>query len=139
MTTMATTEPILPEGILVIEDDPEIRKFLLTLLGKHGYSAIGVPHGAAALEVLARDPLPGLILLDLYLPVMDGWEFRARQLQDGRLAAVPVVVITAASDAHVDSIAAEQVIKKPLDVPSLLSSVRRHCGPPARRPSEPPP
>jgi CheY-like chemotaxis protein len=119
-----------PKGILVIEDDPEIRNFLRALLEKRGYSVTGAPHGAAGLEQLARDPLPGLILLDLYLPVMDGWEFREAQLRDPRLAGIPVVVITAAADVAQRPIVAEEVIKKPLDMRSLLAAASRHCGPP---------
>jgi CheY-like chemotaxis protein len=123
----AATQPM---GILVIEDDPAIRVFLGALLEKRGYPVTGAPHGARALEQLARDPLPGLILLDLYLPVMDGWEFREAQLRDPRLAAIPVVVITAGADVTLRPIDAEEVIKKPLDVRSLLAAVSRHCGSP---------
>ncbi|MCA1664461.1 MAG: response regulator, partial [Myxococcales bacterium] len=69
-----------------------------------------------------------LILLDLMMPVMDGWAFRTEQLADPRLAAIPVVILSgtteaarAARDLHVD-----EILQKPLDVPRLLSVVDRH-------------
>lgn len=117
--------------ILVVEDDPEIRKLVRTILERNGHTVLEAPHGAAALEQLEQGPLPGLVLLDLYLPVMDGWEFRRSQLARPRLAAIPVVVITAAADGLVEPIEAEQVIKKPLDIGRLLDVVRRYCDEPS--------
>ncbi len=118
--------------VLLVEDDPEIRKLLRTLLEKHGYMVLEAPHGQAALALLEHSSLPGVILLDLYLPVMDGWEFRRAQRRDRRLAALPVVVISAASDSLIEPIDAEQVMKKPLDTRRLLEVVADYCGVPAR-------
>ncbi len=115
--------------VMIVEDDPEIRKLLHTVLEKHAYPVVEAPHGQAALALLAHDPLPGVILLDLYLPVMDGWELREAQLEDPRLATIPVVVISAAADVLIEPLDAVQVIKKPLDLQHLLSIVARYCGP----------
>ena len=124
---MSQEEPKL-KAVLVVEDDPEIRRLLHTVLAKQGYPVMEAPHGEAALKVLAAGALPGVILLDLYLPVMDGWEFRSAQLADPRLAAVPVVVISAAADVLITPLDAEQVMKKPLDIQRLLKVVAGFCG-----------
>lgn len=119
-----------PARILIVEDDPATRDLLRTCLERSGYSVATRPHGVAALEYLREGGSVGLILLDLYMPVMDGWEFRQAQLADPALATVPVVVISAADDVLVEPIEAEQVLKKPLDLDALRSVARRHCGPP---------
>ncbi len=129
VAAMSEAEP-QRKSVLIVEDDPEIRRLLHTVLLRHGYSVMEAPHGEAALQLLAADPLPGVILLDLYLPLMDGWEFRQAQLRDPRLAAVPVVVISAAADVLIEPLDAEQVMKKPLDIPRLLTVVAGFCAPP---------
>ena len=123
-----TTAP--PKSVLLVEDDPEIRKLLRTVLEKHGYAVMEAPHGQAALTLLEHAALPGVILLDLYLPVMDGWELRRAQRGDSRLAALPVVVISAATDSLIEPIDAEQVLKKPLDTRRLLEIIASYCGAP---------
>ena len=125
---MSEAEP-QRKSVLIVEDDPEIRRLLHTVLLRQGYFVMEAPHGEAALQLLAADPLPGVILLDLYLPLMDGWEFRQAQLRDPRLAAVPVVVISAAADVLIEPLDAEQVMKKPLDIPRLLTVVAGFCAP----------
>ena len=117
------------KAVMIVEDDPEIRRLVHTVLEKHAYSVLEAPHGRAALSLLAQEPLPGVILLDLYLPVMDGWEFREAQLRDARLAAIPVVVISAAADVLIEPLDAEQVMKKPLDIHHLLRIVAGYCPP----------
>ena len=117
------------ERILVVEDDEGIRESIIMLLEEHGFQATGAPDGRSALLALrAATELPGLILLDLMMPVLDGWAFRTQQLADPRLAAIPVVILSAtneparaARDLHV-----EEILQKPLDVPRLLSVVDRH-------------
>ena len=85
--------------------------------------------GNDALRTLrAATELPRLILLDLMMPVMDGWAFRAAQLADERLATIPVVILSAATDVrrHAAQLHADDYLVKPLDVPLLLDAVERH-------------
>jgi len=117
------------ERVLVVEDDEGIRESIIALLEEHGFVASGAADGRSALIALREaTELPGLILLDLMMPVMDGWAFRTQQLADPRLAAIPVVILSAtneparaAHDLHVD-----EILQKPVDVPRLLSVVDRH-------------
>ena len=117
------------ERVLVVEDDEGIRESIIELLHEHGFDATGAPDGRSALLALREaTELPGLILLDLMMPVMDGWAFRTQQLADPRLKDIPVVILSAtseparaASELHVD-----EVLQKPFDVPHLLSVVDRH-------------
>ena len=83
--------------VLIVEDDPDIREFMELLLADAGYDTMTAENGSRALERM-RARRPCLVLLDLAMPVMDGWEFRERQLADPELAKVPVVCITAAFD-----------------------------------------
>jgi len=111
--------------ILVVEDDEDAREAMVALLQMKGYRAVPAGNGQEALDYLHQAPVPDLIILDLWMPVMDGWQFRREQKQDPRLAAVPVVVVTALSDrADVD---ANEIIIKPVDVDRLLSTVDRYC------------
>src|SRR5512137_690369 len=80
--------------ILVVEDDRDMREALVEVLRLEGYEVEAAGNGADGLE-LARRHRPDVILLDLMMPIMSGWEFRAAQLKDARLAAVPVIVMSA--------------------------------------------
>ena len=112
--------------IMVVEDDADALEALGDLLESHGYAVAGARHGAEALELLSRSPLPNLIVLDLLMPTMDGWEFRRRQKLDPRIAKIPVVVVSASSAAK--PIDADSILRKPVDIDRLLETVARHCG-----------
>lgn len=118
--------------ILVVEDDEDIRETLQMYLQSSGYSVSTAENGQEALEVLdAMDP-PCLILLDMMMPVMDGWKFLAALAEQERLAAVPVVVVTAYADKKpTDRV--QEILRKPVDVRALMETVREHCGAPAGR------
>ena len=116
-------------SVLIVEDHPELRRTLTDLLQEAGYAVTSAADGQEALAGLRNAPPPDLILLDLMMPVMDGWEFRRRQRQDGALAAIPVVVISGGetpshSPGFVD---AASYLLKPIDFDVLLATVARHC------------
>lgn len=111
--------------ILVVEDDDDAREAMVALLQMKGYRAVPAGNGKEALDYLHQAPVPDLIILDLWMPVMDGWEFRAEQIKDPRLKKVPVIVVTALSDR--DDLDANEVIIKPVDVDRLLTSVSQYC------------
>ena len=118
--------------VLVIDDDESIREFVAVFLTDEGYEVLCAAHGEAGLA-LARQSQPGVILLDIRMPVMDGRQFAEayRSLPGPR---APVVVLTAALDAEDESgqIAADDYLAKPFDLDVLLAVVRRHAGGPAR-------
>src|SRR5688500_17713436 len=101
--------------VLVVEDDEGIREALCDLLATEGFDVTSAVHGADALEKLrGNGEKPNVILLDLMMPVMDGWAFRAEQRRDPALAAIPVVVITASRSADVASLEPRAFLKKPI-------------------------
>jgi CheY-like chemotaxis protein len=124
---VANIEPL----VLVVEDDPAVRGLTEALLTRHGYHVIVAAHGVDAIRRL-REKCPDLIVLDLNMPVMDGWQFRAEQryLADRKRAAVPVLLMTAEDDAarHAETLRAVGVIKKPFDVDDLLDAVSAAIG-----------
>lgn len=115
--------------ILVVDDDDDLRESLCSLLEYEGYAVVQARDGRAALSLLMAPSRPSLILLDLMLPVMDGWEFRDRQQQDPELATIPVIVTTAVSrDYRLENrMGAADYLTKPLDVPRLLEAIRTFC------------
>lgn len=125
--------PAPPSGatILVVEDDPDTQATLTELLEAEGYHVIGTGNGQEALDYLRNNPPPCLILLDMVLPVMDGWEFREQQKRDPAIAAIPVVIVTAgaAPQRQTRSIDAAAYFLKPVDTETLLDTVARHCRP----------
>jgi CheY-like chemotaxis protein len=115
--------------ILVIEDDDDICAALADILRVHGFDAAVAHDGKEAIEYLrSAEEAPRLIVLDLMLPVMDGWAFRAAQLEDPRLARIPVVVLSAAADLtrHAAELHVDEFLNKPVDVPRLLHAIERH-------------
>src|SRR4051812_11197383 len=81
--------------LLLVEDDKAIRESLGEALRDHGFDVATAANGCEALGLLRSTPRPAAILLDLMMPVMDGWDFRQEQLADSVLRDVPVVVVTA--------------------------------------------
>lgn len=117
------------EPVLVVDDDADLRETMVMLLEDEGYQVASAANGREALLYLKRCPPPCLILLDLMMPLMNGWEFRQRQRQDPALASIPVLVMSAVADSGppVSSLGAEDCLVKPVSMDVLLDKIRRHC------------
>ena len=113
--------------VLVVEDDDDLRDVVLQTLQRNGFAVAGARDGQEALEWLAREPLPNLILLDLMMPRMSGWEFRRRQLADKRISDVPVVVMTATHTLDEAAIHADDILRKPLSFAALVKTIKRYA------------
>ena len=109
--------------VLIIEDDRNIREALEEILADEGYLVRAAKNGEQALEFCRLGPPPHLILLDLLMPVMDGFEFARRKASDPELSRVPVCVMTASGpDAPMPK--AEAILRKPLEVDELIAVVK---------------
>ena len=124
-----------PAGnVLIVEDDPDTREMLATLLATEGFNAVGAEDGLEALHLLRtvrhRAPdVPCLVLLDLTMPRLGGPEFRRAQLGDPVVATVPVAIMSGAVDAaeRAETLGAVATLVKPVDFDMLLEVVRRYC------------
>lgn len=131
MLACAREEPVaaVPPGrltVLVVDDDELVRESLAVALELEGYEPVLAAHGVDALLALRTGSRrPDVILLDLEMPVMPGWEFRERQLSDPELASIPVVVVSSSSHA----VRAEHRLWKPFDLDALIRKVRELGGP----------
>jgi CheY-like chemotaxis protein len=126
----ATGKPALA-GILLVEDSEHTRRPLASLLRFRGYTVHEAAHGREALDVLERDPNAiRVILLDLAMPVMDGWQFRQAQLHNPLIATIPVVVFTGAPpDAVMDQVLrADMYLQKPVAFDQLMEAIARLFG-----------
>jgi len=112
-------------SILIVEDDRSIREALRGLLDDEGYSVTTAENGSQALDRLRSHEAPDLIILDLRMPVMDGWEFRAAQKTESSLAGIPVLAISADGSAKAAAIDAAAYLHKPLDQDALLDAISR--------------
>jgi CheY-like chemotaxis protein len=117
------------KSILVVEDNADVRGALAALLEGEGYSVVEAEHGLAALKQLRGSAAFCLILLDLFMPTMNGWEFRAEQMRDPGLAGIPVIVITAdaAARRNAEALGVAECMTKPVDFERLLALVAEHC------------
>ncbi len=116
--------------ILIIEDDTAILDVTKQLLEIEGYEVWGAKNGQEALDLLKSvERLPNLIVLDLMMPVMDGFKFRAEQLNHPRLSFIPVVVVTAEGNRseRKDQLKANAVATKPIDLEEFLQVIRQQC------------
>jgi CheY-like chemotaxis protein len=107
-----------------VEDDRRGRKAVSEFLERRGYTILGAQNGQKALDELKSGASVSLILLDLSMPVMDGWEFLERQRNDPAIAQIPVVVLTS-SPRVLDG--PKAVLKKPIEPDSLIAAVGRYC------------
>ena len=110
--------------ILVVDDEYDIRDLIAEALALEGFDVSTASNGKDALEQARANP-PDLILLDLMMPVMSGWEFMEAQRRDPELASIPVLVVTASFDSEVEGAAA--LMRKPFDLDTLLPTVARLC------------
>ncbi|MCU1385566.1 MAG: hypothetical protein JWL71_4263 [Acidobacteria bacterium] len=113
--------------VLIVEDDDDLREMMAHMLTIEGFDAATVANGREALEYLLSSITPHVILLDLMMPVMDGWEFRRQQKAHPDLAGVPVIVLSALDQGRAANVDAAAFLKKPLDFDRLLELVREHC------------
>jgi CheY-like chemotaxis protein len=115
--------------VLIVEDDPDIRDTLQDILDYEGYNPVGVADGREALDWLKEHPAPCLILLDLMMPRMSGWEFRTRQQQEPSLRSVPVVLVSGLGDTASEArrLQATAYLNKPINMKALLETVRTYC------------
>jgi CheY-like chemotaxis protein len=115
--------------ILLVEDDADIRQDLAELLRDEGYSVMTASNGAEALGQLRGGMRPRLILLDLMMPVMNGWEFRVEQLKDPELASIPVVLLSGAADVHhnASTLRVYDFLTKPIQLDRLFKTLERAC------------
>ncbi|MGH7906905.1 MAG: response regulator, partial [Candidatus Binataceae bacterium] len=111
--------------VLVVEDDPDASEALCDLLRGEGYSTIAATDGQMALDYLQSGALPCMIILDLLMPIMDGWRFRERLRENPALDRIPVVVVTAFGNRSPSDVVA--TFQKPINIPSLLETVARYC------------
>jgi len=125
-----------PEAILIVDDDNDTRSALSEMLEEEGFTVEGAPNGREALARLRGGKAhPAVILLDLMMPGMDGWDFRSEQLRDPKLARVPVVVVSASGFSY-ESIRTQfqpaAFVPKPIERTALLGVIRElmRSGPP---------
>jgi CheY-like chemotaxis protein len=116
-------------NILIVEDDSDVRGAMAALLEGEGYQVIEAEDGAAALRHLRSSEDVCLILLDLFMPVMNGWKFRDEQRRDPRIADIPVVVVSAdaAAPQKAAALGAVDAMVKPSNFDRLLKLVAEYC------------
>lgn len=121
-----SVEQKMSAHILVVEDDRDIRESVVEVLEEEGHVVTSAGDGREALELLQRaSPAPDLILLDLMMPVMSGYQFREEQLKLPAFAAIPVLIVTADVNARakVESLKAAGFVQKPLKIQPLLDLI----------------
>jgi CheY-like chemotaxis protein len=114
-------------SVLVVEDEADIRNMLAQILEWEGYEVTTAANGCDALEKLQKKA-PSLILLDLTMPIMNGWQFRAVQSRDPGLASIPVVVLSGGAEvgSAEDGVGGAEYLRKPVDLAILLETVERY-------------
>ena len=115
----------MPHTVLVVEDDEEVRESLTEALADEGYSVSSAANGAEALALLAASGKPCIVLLDLMMPVMDGWEFLQRIEKDPRLQDLKVCVVTAVPEKAPKT--ATRVLAKPVRLDNVIGLLQQYC------------
>ena len=119
---------VAPDTILIVEDDSDIRTFLSALLELEGFKIRQAANGHEGLKDLESEPtLPSLIILDLMMPVMDGWKFRENQIAHPEASSIPVVLMTAEGHApeKAAKMGAQGCIQKPVNIEHLLKTIHK--------------
>jgi CheY-like chemotaxis protein len=119
-------------AVMIVDDDDAIREALEDVLSDEGYDVVGVSDGQQALDYLLADlrpeKRPSAILVDLWMPVMDGWKFLDAVLEDPRFSRIPLVVLTAARDQRARDLRVAEVLTKPVQLQQVLGALERLTG-----------
>jgi CheY-like chemotaxis protein len=113
--------------ILIVDDDYDIRRTFSEILEDEGYSTIAARNGADALQILHEKQRPCVVLLDLMMPVVDGWEVVGRLSAFEDLAGIPIVLVTAFGEHAPDDRRISAVLRKPVEVETLVGTIARFC------------
>jgi CheY-like chemotaxis protein len=117
--------------VLIVDDDEDLRDSVRDILHRRGYEVGTAADGQAALQILKTTAKHVcIVLLDLVMPIMDGWQFLAAVRAQSSLSSVPIVVVSGHAATHAPS-GVDRVVRKPIDLSELFSVVEKHCGPPA--------
>lgn len=122
------------ENVLIIEDDIDIREGIVEALTYEGYNVYQAEDGQAGIEILTKLSGPTLVLLDMMMPVMNGWQFIEAQRSKAQFADISVVVVSAVPEdkALIGAEAllpVEGLLRKPIDIEKLLTVVKQYCLP----------
>ncbi|HEY3492199.1 MAG TPA: response regulator [Solirubrobacterales bacterium] len=134
ITFAGAVMPSSPARILVVDDDADLRGVIAAVIRAKGYDVVEAANGAVAMDVLREDASFSLILLDLVMPVMDGWRFRVEQEWDASLASIPVVVMSTFGSRGAEMPPpATAYLEKPFRLSQLADTIKSH----ARAPTTP--
>jgi CheY-like chemotaxis protein len=114
-------------AVLLVEDNDDVREMMALALQLAGHDVLVASNGREALDKLNDRPRPCVILLDLMMPVMNGWEFREALGREPALRDVPVVVVSALNKEMADGAGASGYLPKPIDIDRMLEIVAEHC------------
>jgi CheY-like chemotaxis protein len=117
--------------VLVVDDDPNIRRMIVAALRRDGYDFLEAPNGREALDVMKAQH-PNVVVLDLMMPVLSGWDVLRERADDDDLRSIPVIIISANRDPEVATAVAQGIcafLPKPFDI-GALSALVRSCIPP---------
>ncbi len=120
------------DTLLVVEDDSIVRQMLAEVLEDEGYQVLCAMNGLEALKLLrTADMLPRVILLDVRMPLMDGWQFLETIQQDPGLGQLPVIIISAGYqlERKIDMQQSISLVQKPIDLDTLIATVETYCAP----------
>jgi DNA-binding response OmpR family regulator len=126
-----TSDQAPRKTVMLVDDDDDMRDVLAALLEERHYDVVQAANGAEALRLLASGEAGcHIILLDLMMPVMNGWDFRRRQKEKQEWASIPVVLMSSGGQIAfgTDGLDAAAYVPKPVDLADLIETVQRHCG-----------
>jgi CheY-like chemotaxis protein len=119
--------PKASQKILVVDDDADIREVLSEVLIESGHEVMTASNGLEALQILRDGWSPCMVLLDLMMPVMDGYLFLEEAKNDPMLASIPITVITAGRQVDVGRLEGATLVAKPIRLPVLMSLIEKNC------------
>jgi len=114
-------------NVLVVEENIDVREAMTAFLEGEGYHVVGAANGGEALVQLRTSVIFCVVLLDLGMPVMDGWEFRAEQLREPAMTSIPVVIVSLEGLLAQHDGAPVAVFPRPVGWGHLLETVQQHC------------
>jgi two-component system chemotaxis response regulator CheY len=115
--------------ILIVDDNPNWREVMSLILSAEGYRVVTATNGQEGLHYLRTSPAPNLIILDMKMPVMDGWQFQQQRMKDPALAGIPLFIVSGSvSGAELSAtFGVAEYAQKPVDIEQFLNTVRRYC------------